>query len=186
MGEAHVQGSVASFQPAVNTFQVVKETDHCCITSTVKVKTCRNYKVSPHTCSIGPCSEGIEATGAVITPTGTYKLLERFDLLCIGLLQESTPELTFIRRAEVDQPVVHSGQQVIDPHLLPLAVHPELHKEGVNYSLLMHERLYLGIYSEGEAAFVAVLEALLQRHHLLEQSGVDRQGRDCREQPAVV
>lgn len=50
-----------------------------------------------------------------------------FDLLCIGLLQESTPELTLIRRAEVDQFVVHSGQQVIDPHLFPLAVYPELH-----------------------------------------------------------
>lgn len=50
----------------------------------------------------------------------------------------------------------------------------------------MDERPYLGIYPEGEAAFVAVLEALLQRHHLLEQSGVDRQRCDCREQPAVV
>lgn len=44
----------------------------------------------------------------------------------------------------------------------------------------------MGIYSEGEAAFVAVLEALLQRHHLLEQRRVHRQRSDCREQPAVV
>lgn len=52
--------------------------------------------------------------------------------------------------------------------------------------LLVDERLCLGVYSEGEAAFVAVLEALLQRHHLLEQSWVHRQRRDGREQPAVI
>lgn len=50
----------------------------------------------------------------------------------------------------------------------------------------MDGRLYLGIYSEGEAAFVAVLKALLQRHHLLEQRRVHRQRCDCREQPAVI
>lgn len=50
----------------------------------------------------------------------------------------------------------------------------------------MDERLYFGIYSEGEAAFVAVLKALLQRHHLLEQRGVHRQRCYCREQPAVI
>lgn len=114
-----------------------------------------------------------------------------FDLLCIGLLQESTPKLTLIRGAEVDQSAVHSGQQVIDPHLLPLAVYPELHTGdteagAVGYSVLKDGRLYLGIYSEGEAAFVAVLKALLQRHHLLEQRGVHRQRCDCREQPAVI
>lgn len=59
--------------------------------------------------------------------TLNYRLLERFDLLSIGLLQESAPELRVIRRAEVDQSVVHSGQQVIDPHLFPPAVDPELH-----------------------------------------------------------
>lgn len=131
------------------------------------------------------------AMEAVITLNS--KLLERFDSLCIGLLQESAPKLTLLRRAEVDQSVVHSGQQIIDPHLQPLAVHPELHTQvgrrrpgAVKSSFLMDERPYLGIYPKGEAAFVAVLEALLQRHHLLEQSGVHRQRRDCREQPAVV
>lgn len=44
----------------------------------------------------------------------------------------------------------------------------------------------MGIYSEGEAALVAVLKALLQRHHLLEQMRVHRQRRDSREQPAVA
>lgn len=65
------------------------------------------------------------AVEAVITPNS--KLLERFDSLCVGLLQERAPKLTLLRRAEVDQSVVHSGQQIIDPHLQPLAVHPELH-----------------------------------------------------------
>lgn len=50
MGEAHIQGSVASFQPAVNRFQVAKKkkTDYCDITSTVKVNTGKNYKMSPN------------------------------------------------------------------------------------------------------------------------------------------
>lgn len=43
-----------------------------------------------------------------------------------------------------------------------------------------------GIYSEGEAAVVAILKALLQRHHSLEQRGVQRQRRNRREQPAVI
>lgn len=47
-------------------------------------------------------------------------------------------------------------------------------------------RLDLGDYPEGEAASVAVLKALLQRHHLLEQRRVHRQRRDGREQPAVI
>lgn len=68
------------------------------------------------------------AMEAVITLNS--KLQEQFDSLCIGLLQESAPKLTLLRRAEVDQSVVHSGQQIIDPHLQPLAVHPELHTQG--------------------------------------------------------
>lgn len=43
-----------------------------------------------------------------------------------------------------------------------------------------------GIYSEGEAAVVAILKALLQRHHSLEQGGVHSKRGDRREQPAVV
>lgn len=43
-----------------------------------------------------------------------------------------------------------------------------------------------GIYSEGEAAVVAILKALLQRHHSLEQRGVHRQRGNRREQPAVI
>lgn len=51
-------------------------------------------------------------------------------LLCISLLQEGAPELTLIWRAEVDQFVIQSGQQVIYPHLLPLTVQPELHRRA--------------------------------------------------------
>lgn len=52
------------------------------------------------------------------------------DSLGIGLFQEGAPELMSIRGVEVNQLVVHSGQQVVYPHLLPLAVLPELARGG--------------------------------------------------------
>lgn len=54
----------------------------------------------------------------------------RSDSLGISLFQERAPELVSIWRAEVNQLVVHSGQQVVYPHLLPLAVLPELATGG--------------------------------------------------------
>lgn len=54
----------------------------------------------------------------------------RGDSLGISLFQERAPELVSIWRAEVNQLVVHSGQQVVYPHLLPLAVLPELATGG--------------------------------------------------------
>lgn len=52
------------------------------------------------------------------------------DSLGIGLFQQGAPELVSIWGAEVNQLVVHSGQQVVYPHLLPLAVLPELSRGG--------------------------------------------------------
>lgn len=52
------------------------------------------------------------------------------DSLGVGLFQEGAPELMSIWGVEVNQLVVHSGQQVVDPHLLPLAVLPELATGG--------------------------------------------------------
>lgn len=52
------------------------------------------------------------------------------DSLGIGLFQEGAPELISIWGAEVNQLVVHSGQQVVYPHLLPLAILPELATGG--------------------------------------------------------
>lgn len=46
--------------------------------------------------------------------------------LGIGFLQQGAPELSVVGRVEEDQAVLEGGQPVIDDHVQPLAVLPEL------------------------------------------------------------
>ena len=87
--------------------------------------------------------------------------------LCIGLFEESWPQLTLVLAAHEDELVLDCGEAVVDADLLPLAAPPQPEAEDARVAVLGLERLVGG-------------------HHAVQQSLGQPEAPQARGQPSVA
>ena len=88
------------------------------------------------------------------------------DLLSVGLLQQGTPELIVGLRVDKHQSAVVGWKAIVNNHLYPLAVLPELEVEG--------------------STVVVAVKALILWAHSLQQVVIQREGCQGSKEPTVT